>query len=193
MERTSHGKRLMMRRCGERGITMLEVTISMALMTASICALLSVMFTSHRVSDSSNDTTIAMNAVYNMIEQMRNYSDFESVYAYYNSNASDDPGGSGTAPGCNFTVSGLTAKSGDSDGRPGKIVFPEATIGTGLNLAENVSNSQMGMPRDLNGDGVIDAVSHSTDYIMLPVRVEVEWQGSEGDRKVSAHTFFQRR
>ena len=67
----------------------------------------------------------------------------------------------------------------DADGRPGEVLFPTPTL-TSSELRENTVDANWGMPRDLNGDGAIDAANHATDYKLLPVRVRVHWQSSNG-------------
>jgi len=104
---------------------------------------------------------------------------FRDLFALYNDNPGDDPAGP-AAPGSNFDIPGLTARDGDPDGSVGKITIPVLVdAGTGLPLLrEDVAFSALGLPRDLSGDGVIDAVDHKDDYMILPVIVRVEWQGA---------------
>jgi hypothetical protein len=68
----------------------------------------------------------------------------------------------------------------------GRIIFPES-IDTG-ELREDIEDEALGMPRDLNGDGEIDAVNHAKDYLLLPVRIRVEWSGLTGDRSYELYT-----
>ena len=42
----------------------------------------------------------------------------------------------------------------------------------------------LGMPSDLNGDGVISAGTLGGGYLMLPVRVRVTWRGVGGSREL---------
>ena len=44
------------------------------------------------------------------------------------------------------------------------------------------------MPRDLNGDSLIDDLNHASDYIVLPVHVQIRWRGSFGPRKYDLYT-----
>jgi len=46
----------------------------------------------------------------------------------------------------------------------------------------------IGMPRDLNLDGAVDALYHAGDYMILPVRVRVQWMGASGPRTVELQT-----
>ena len=45
----------------------------------------------------------------------------------------------------------------------------------------------LGMPRDLDGQGGIDAQDHSNDYCILPVTVRLEWRGAAGDSQLDLH------
>lgn len=51
-----------------------------------------------------------------------------------------------------------------------------------MELREDTVDPNLGMPRDLNGDGVIDGLNHASDYVILPVRIEVKWSESGADR-----------
>jgi hypothetical protein len=48
------------------------------------------------------------------------------------------------------------------------------------------------MPRDLNGDGVIDALNHADDYLILPVTLRLEWRGAAGNARQDYHTVLTR-
>ena len=110
--------------------------------------------------------------------------DFGTLFARYNSNPNDDPGGAGTAPGSGFAVPGLSPTSADVDGLPGAILFP----GDGTSLFESVVDAPAGMPRDLNADGVVDVLDHSLDYTNLPVRVQIVWRGKGGTHSIDILT-----
>jgi hypothetical protein len=55
-------------------------------------------------------------------------------------------------------------------------------------LREDFVSPRMGLPRDLNGDSLIDDCDHSSDYIILPVHVEVVWRGKFGPRRFDLYT-----
>lgn len=57
-------------------------------------------------------------------------------------------------------------------------------------LREDVEDPELGMPRDLNGDGILTPRDRSEDYQLLPVRVTVEWQSETGPREVTLHTML---
>jgi hypothetical protein len=88
------------------------------------------------------------------------------------------------SPGNSFAVHGLSPQSGDADGCAGAIQFP----GNGLKLREDGSDAELGMPRDLDGDGLTDATDHAGDYRLLPVRVVISWHGKTGNSSLELVT-----
>jgi hypothetical protein len=131
----------------------------------------------------NREAVLASNEARNMIERMRN-EEFADVFALYNADPLDDPGGAGSALGASFTVEGLDVELGDPDGFAGEIVFPTMEVVPGtIELREDVVFADLGMPRDLNGDSMIKADDMSGDYILLPVVVRVRWTGNGGPRQ----------
>lgn len=61
---------------------------------------------------------------------------------------------------------------------------------TGWMLREDYVDANLGMPRDLNGDSIIDNKDHSEDYILLPVQIRVEWQGTSGRRWLDVYSML---
>lgn len=164
------------------------------------------------LQETNRQNSIAAEAARVMVENMRNR-DFREVYALYNADASDDPGGAGTAPGHRFAVTGLETAPGAPDGMHGEISFPaqeqqdlsgqggvvEQPVGGGgaggaapteWRLLETLQDDELGLPRDLNGDSIIDDLDHADDYIILPVRVRVEWEGNHGVRSLELFTML---
>jgi hypothetical protein len=111
---------------------------------------------------------------------------FRQLWALYNDDPADDPAGPGTAPGPHFAVSGLDPLEGDSDGCVGRVRLPSAEG----QLREDADDEGFGLPRDLNGDTLIDERHHADDYAILPVLVELEWRSSLGPRRLQMHTML---
>jgi len=57
-------------------------------------------------------------------------------------------------------------------------------------LRENLELPDLGMPRDLTGDFVVDANDHSLDYTILPVAVRLVWDGENGQRQLVLYTLL---
>jgi hypothetical protein len=81
--------------------------------------------------------------------------------------------------GNGFDIPGVTPVAGDPDGLVGEILFPTLAGAPGV-LREDLELPALGLPQDLNGDGNLDGLDHSSDYVLLPVQVRVRWNGSAG-------------
>jgi hypothetical protein len=48
-----------------------------------------------------------------------------------------------------------------------------------------MTDAQLGMPRDLDADGVVDDANHANDYLLLPIRIRIEWisKGTKNARR----------
>lgn len=175
------------RRRGQRGLTLVEMLVAMTALMMTMAGYTLVVVGSTRATDAEREVTLATQSARSTIETMKATA-FEQVFATYNANPVDDPGGAGTAPGASFAVPGLEPVAGDADGLPGEIVFPLGAGGAGLR--EDVVDARLGMPRDLNGDGAVDAADHAGDYTLLPVLVRVRWQGTSGPSNVEFETMM---
>ncbi len=159
------------------GFTVLEVTIAAAILTLSVGAVTSMLATTNSLTRANAERSAALNAIHSTIERMRATEPSE-VFARFNADPLDDI--DLDDPGFQFDVEGLTPQRTDADGFVGEIEFP----GDGVLLIEDFEDVELGMSRDLNGDGVIDGVDHGDDYSILPVRVRAEWLGASGNQQV---------
>ena len=171
------------------GLTAIELSIMVTIFLLGLLAFSRSVRGSVDLGATSRESTLATEAVRAVIERMQGQ-DFADVHALYNADPDDDPDGVGTAPGATFVLEGLDVRTDDADGFAGVIEFPTAN---GFDLREDVGSTALGMPRDLNLDGVVDGVDHSADYRILPVLVRVEWRGSTGDRALSFKTILTER
>ncbi|MDZ4774938.1 MAG: hypothetical protein SGI72_17605 [Planctomycetota bacterium] len=172
------------------GFTLAEVAMASAVLTIAAGGLMSSIIASMALNRVNNETALAQTYARRAVERLQSV-DFASTFASFNANAADDPTGPGTAPGANFDAFGLDPLATDVDGRPGEIIFPTVTIGATQQLREDVNDPALGMPRDLNGDGLPpDAVDHAGDYRVLPVRVRVQWRGATGPRSIVVETLL---
>lgn len=168
------------------GFSLLELVVVMAILAVSLSMFATTLGASMRLDPVSLDKAVAAEAARTQLEEMRNHP-FAQIFALYNDNPNDDPGGAGTAPGSHFFVKDLTPVSAGT--LVGRVTFP--TVGN--QLREDVVDSNLGTPRDLNGDGAIDGDDHSADRIILPVRVTIEWiptASRVGKRNFTMYTMF---
>jgi hypothetical protein len=57
-------------------------------------------------------------------------------------------------------------------------------------LAEDVDDEMLGCPRDLNADNLVDAADHRDDWVILPVRVRLEWMPRGGTTRSRTFELF---
>ena len=181
------------RRGTSAGFSLVEVLVATSILIFAVLALSQSTVFSMRLGHANREAALAQAALRQALENLQ-AQDFASLFALYNTDPADDPGGAGSAPGPGFAVAGLGARSGDPDGLVGRFILP-AQVGPGgeLELHEDFSDAAMGMPRDLNGDTFTDDEDHSGDYQILPVRVRLEWQGKGGERVMEVRTMVTRR
>lgn len=146
------------------------VTISLSMFARTLAS-------SKKLDPIASETAVAASAARTILEEMKSRP-FADLFRLYNANPNDDPGGVGTAPGSTFAVPELKAIPGTV---VGTIVFP--TIG-GV-LREDTVDAALGMPRDLNASDAIESTDRSGDYVLLPVRVRLDWiaKGSINSRR----------
>lgn len=190
MDQEKHKQRLRLCKGSSRsGFSLIEIAVVMTLLVIAIGGLSSAVVSSVRLSRTNEETAIANDAARQMIAEMRNVG-FSTIFVSFNTNAADDPGLAGSAPGPNFPVPGLSPQADDPDGMVGEIEFPEGNLGLGVALDETRNgnlDALLGLPRDLNGDGDADDLVQN-DYIALPVTVRVRWTGSAGRSVVTLRT-----
>ena len=176
------------------GMTMLELTVAMVIATVAVSIFSGTVVATARQRGIHRERAIAADAARSMLEIMRNQP-FSEIYARFNENPDDDPAGPGTAPRHRFVVEGLTPEPGVFDGMAGQIEFPTVDVSAfaaieAWELREDVVNRSLGMPRDLNGDLLIDSLDHADDYRLLPVSVRVRWNGAGGVTEIRKHTML---
>ncbi|HKE00018.1 MAG TPA: prepilin-type N-terminal cleavage/methylation domain-containing protein [Planctomycetota bacterium] len=159
-----------------RGFTLIEVMISTIFISVALLAAVGTLGTSLRMSRTVNEREVAQRAAAAVIQEIA-ATEFSKVLASYDADPSNDPSGAGTAPGASFAVAGLSPQKGAAATSVGRVLFPLV----GAELREDFVSKDLGTPHDLNGDGVIDALNHRNDCTLLPVRVEIRWQGVDGN------------
>lgn len=167
------------------GLTLVELMVSMSISLIAMAMFSSALIATSRMGADKRLTSIAAGAARNAIEHMRSQAHAER-FARFNADPTDDPDGAGSAPGCHFAVEGLSARADDGDGFVGEIVMPTLAG----ELREDAVDGRLGLPRDLDGDSLVDKLDHAADYVILPVTVRVEWQGVGGPRRLEMHSML---
>lgn len=167
-------------------MTLVEVLVVFVIMTAALGVITSTLGNVGRLGPLNQETARALDASSAVIEDMRNL-DFDELFVRYNSIDTDDPA-TGISPGPFFAVDGLDLVPGDPDGFVGQVVLADVAGA----LREDFVDGDLGFPRDLNGDGVLDANDHAVDYGILPVCVRLEWRSRGRTRSYELFTTITR-
>lgn len=160
----------------ESGIALYELMIAGAVLAIAACGLSVVLVSSLSTSARNREAAQARMATWQLMEQIQSIP-VGDVYSTFNLCPEDDPLGEDTAPGGVFMIETKPAAIQVSN-MTGEVLFPESEPGV---LREDLHDPALGMPRDLNGDGIIDSENHARDYLVLPVRVRVRWRGVSGE------------
>lgn len=175
----------MVRRRAEAGFSLIETMIVLGTVTLTILGVITAHITCARLGQTNHETQAAAQRVRSMMEEI-SATDVSEVPALYDHVPGNDPGGAGTAPGNNFFTSAL---SSNNSGTRGLIELPVNNAGE---VREDLDMPALGMPRDLNGDGVIDSANHAADFHVLPVIARFRWGGISGNRELRLMTILAR-
>jgi type II secretory pathway pseudopilin PulG len=166
-------------------MTLIELVLVLGILAMAFGMLTSTFVASARQRHINRETALAVEAARDIFERMRN-EEFDQIYALFNADAEDDPDGEGSAPGNLFDVAELSLAPGSERPAVGEVVLPSIQTEAGAwQLREDFADQALGLPRDLNGDSIVDDQAHDADYMLLPVRVELEWEGTYGPRQMS--------
>lgn len=170
-----------------RGSSLVELVVAVAVALVGLLALTRGMSEALALGRKNRATALATAAAQGMVERLQ-AAGIERVFALYNDEPDDDPDGAGTAPGSRFTAEGLEALPVDG-GAHGRIFFPVAEDAPGT-LREDLKDTRLRAPFDLDLDGAVDDLDHSADYRLLPVLVRVAWQDGREERELEVATIL---
>ncbi len=189
MNAGTHRFRTGHRKGSRSGFTLVELAIVSVILLVAIGGLSGAVISSRQLARVNEETATADSAARRMLEELHGVG-FVDIFYAYNDDPDDDEGIPGSAPGTGFEVRGLTPQANDPDGLCGRIIFPSQEVFGVEQLREDLDIPELGLPRDLNGDGDIDGEDHGGDYVMLPVTVRIEWTGVNGNRFVEFSTLL---
>ncbi len=160
--------RIVRPKCGEPGVvedrrsgfTLLEVTVGIVFLAIAFLGFSTFLIQNEALHEHSAQHAAVSNALRRMAEQIRRASFTEIASSYQ---------------GYSFTVDEVSGVG---------------TVTVFLNEADSsVDAAQLGLPRDLDGDGNASTGDVSGGYILLPIKIEATWTGREGN-ETKAHFFL---
>lgn len=164
------------------GFTLIELAIATSILMIGIVSVLSASSQMNSLRVVNRERTLAQNAVRSLSERIHaaseGFSDDPTTWAA-DLVAAYGPGG---APGQHFDVLGL-APAADGE-RVGTVA-----IGVDERATDAELGRDLGMPRDLNGDGDATDADVSASARILPVTLTLRWRGENGVH-VLRHGFY---
>ena len=134
-----------------RGFTLVEVMISLALLATGFLGLAAFYVAGARSYDMTHEDTVVLHALRQVAEKMRG-APFASVSTLYQ--------------GYTFAVDGI-------QGTGSVTIY--------MNETDTSTDAQaLGLPRDLDGDGMATHTNVSGGYLLLPAKISVTWQNPRG-------------
>jgi len=167
---------------------MVEVGLAITVLVIAVMAASASTFRMHTLRRHNRERTLAQNAVRTIVEQ---------IQAISHEGVVDSPGTWGQdlvnalSPGGEL---GATFQVRELDAPQGQATVGTIQVFTDETLTDAAIGFDLGLPRDLNGDGVTD----NTDVIataalqsprLLPLVVTVNWRGINGLGQV-VHPFY---
>ena len=159
-------------RHGQEGFTLLEATISVAILAIGFLALLGTLTYCQRSNLAAEQKKRATDAAAARIEFLKSQP-FDTLVSRF---------GPASGGGDRFTVRTLDTDGSSAEGR--MLLYLDETNPT--------DEAGLGLPRDLNGDGDTTDKDVSGDFRLLPVKVRVTWRGALGRQQVEVRTLLRR-
>jgi Tfp pilus assembly protein PilV len=156
----------------EAGFTVLEAAVSMGVLAVSLLSLWGTVVYCSRSNVAAEQKKRAMNAAQAKLEELKAFP-FSTLISEFG------PSGS---TGNKFPVLQL---DDDQTVAEGQITFY-------VNETDTASDSVMGLPMDLNGDGDTLDTDVSTGYQLLPVKVSITWAGALGQQTIELRTILRK-
>jgi Tfp pilus assembly protein PilV len=164
------------------GFTLIELAVAMSILMIGIVSVISATSQMHSLRKSNRERTIAQNALRSMAERIHansyGFSDEIETWAA----ELVDMYAAGGSHGNTFVVESLNEPATGVPNGSIQIVLDETESDADLGL-------ELGLPRDLNGDGDADDADVEGTARILPVLLTLRWRGENG-QVVMRHGFY---
>jgi Tfp pilus assembly protein PilV len=160
-----------------RGFTLLELAIAMSILMVGLVSAAAATTRMHDLRRQSRERVVAQNAIRSMAERIHAQSYRLSANPDTWSRELLEIFGPGGTFGTEFDVTFLTSQVDDAPPGSIQVVVDETATDAELGV-------DLGMPRDLNGDGDASDVDVTLGARILPVVLTIAWKGASGDQTI---------
>lgn len=178
-----HGRRR--RPLRQSGFTLIEVLVTASVLLIGLMAMTSTSVVVNSLRRSASDQQRAQGALQAIVE------DLHAIAREADSNSANWAGdildvyGAGGNPGNQFDVDGLTPWAGNPN-------VATVTVVTDETATDALLGAAVGMPRDLDGDGLATNVDVTDGASLLPAVVTLQWRGTSGQQQISQVVYLLR-
>lgn len=165
-----------------RGFTLIEIALAITVLVVALLAMSASTLRMHGLRRTNRERVLAQNAVRTIAEEVRSIA----------RQAAGAQGGwapavrlaltPGGSLGTGFEVKELSPVEGQALVGSIELVLDETATDAELGV-------DLGMPRDLDGDGLVSSANVGADALILPVVVRARWRGARGEQQV-VHPFY---
>lgn len=168
------------------GFGLVDICVALFVLATSLGVLVSAVFSGIRLARSDEETAVASQALRAALARIDALTAREA-FAILNDEEADDIVGQTKDT---YLVLEETIL-GDRSGEPVtiQVTFPVDEQQPGV-VREDLELPALGLPRDLDGDGAIDSSDHADDLVILPVLLQLEWEGASGIQTVQMATIL---
>lgn len=165
------------------GFTLVEIGLAMSVLMVALMAMSASTLQTHALRRQNRERAVAQNQLRVLSEEIHSLADQirregGGVWSHSFVQALS-PGGT---LGDTFDIPGLTPREGEATVGTITLILDESQTDAALGL-------ELGMPRDLDGDGAADNADVTATARILPVLVTARWRGISGDVQVR-HPFY---
>jgi type II secretory pathway pseudopilin PulG len=161
------------------GFGLVDICVALVVLSGALGILVVAVFSGIRMARADEETAIANQALRSAIARLQALP-ARDAFAILNDDSADDIDGETSAEYLDLSEHLLSDREGEALTISVLLPVDEAAPGA---LREDLDLPELGLPRDLDGDGTIDSADHADDLVLLPVLLRLEWQGASG-----AHT-----
>lgn len=159
------------------GFTLIELAIATSILLIGLVSAIQATSQMHALRLSNRERVLAQNALRSQAERMHARAHALAIDPGTWARGVLDAFGPGGTPGNTFPVEGLTSLDGSGVVGTIQVLTSETLTDVGL-------RAELGLPRDLNGDGDSADADVSDDARLLPVLLTIRWRGEGGERVV---------
>ena len=167
------------------GMTLIEVMIAAMVLAIGIMSAMSALISVSTLETANHDDLIAISVAKQKLAEIQTQK-FQTVFSFYGPNGQQNK----------FDVYPLPEGQGKIEFPTNPAIADNALPDTSISytLSEMVNNSglatDLGMPMDLDGDGLASKTDVTTTYVLLPMRITITWNSSVGPRSMKLCTML---